>query len=190
VRTSLPGPSAVQRARVDSALREVGERASQGLPDPWPDVLRRAATGTRGRLPDLLDRAVAGTDLGLGQRPRWWRLTGVLQLLLAAAVVVGVLWLAALFGVAWLQLPPPPVPHWGPVPVPTLLLTGGVVAGLLVAVVSRSCARVGARRRAATARRRLAERVERVAEEAVVAPVEAELTAHTRLCRAVQRLAG
>jgi hypothetical protein len=32
------------------------------------------------------------------------------------------------------------------------------------------------------------ERVERVADEAVVAPVEHELAAHTSLCRAIARL--
>ena len=45
VRTGLPGPSAVQRARVDTALRQLTDRATEGLPEPWPGVVRRAATG-------------------------------------------------------------------------------------------------------------------------------------------------
>jgi GTP-binding protein EngB required for normal cell division len=190
VRTSLPGPSAVQRARVDAALRELGGRASAGLPEPWPTAVRHAAGAARGELPDLLDRAVAGTDLGLGRRPRWWRFLGVLQALLVAAAAAGLLWLAALFAVDWLRLPPPPLPRWGELPVPTVLLVAGVVLGVLLAVVGDRLAAVGARRAAARARRRLAERVAAVAEDAVVAPVERELAAHRELCAAVARLGG
>jgi type VI protein secretion system component VasK len=150
--------------------------------------VRRAATARRPELPDLLDRAVAGADLGIGDRPRWWRVVGVLQVLLALTALAGLLWLAALFVVAWLQLPPPPTADWGPVPVPTLLLVGGVVLGLLVSRISAGAAATGAWRRAERARRRIRERVEQVADEAVVTPVERELAAHTSLCRAVARL--
>ncbi len=95
----------------------------------------------------------------------------------------------ALFVVAWLQLPPPPTAHWGPVPLPTLLLVGGVVLGLLVSRISAGAAATGAWRRAERARRRVRERVEGVAAEAVIGPVERELAAHTSLCRAIARLA-
>jgi GTP-binding protein EngB required for normal cell division len=190
VRTSLPSPSAVQRARVDTALRDLGEQASAGLPDPWPVVVRSAATRSRPELPDLLDRAVAGTDLEIGRRPWWWRMVGVLQLLLAAVTLVGLLWLAALFGVAWLQLPAPPLPHVGEVPLPTVLLIGGVVLGLVLALVSGGFARTGAQASRRRVRRRLEERVRGVADEAVVAPVERELEAHTQLCRALERVRG
>jgi hypothetical protein len=188
VRTSLPAPSAVERARVDSALRELGGRAASGLPEPWPTVVRQAATGARADLPDLLDRAVAGTDLGLGRRPRWWRVLGALQALVTAAAVAGLLWLGALVAVDWLRLPPPPLPRWGELPVPTLLLGGGLLLGALLGLVGARLAAVGARRSAARARRRLEERVAQVAEDAVVAPVERELAAHRDLCAAVSRL--
>jgi hypothetical protein len=190
VRTSLPGPSGVQRARVDSALRELAEQASAELSEPWPTVVRRAATGSRSELPELLDRAVAGTDLGLGRPPRWWRAVGVLLMLLVVAALAGLLWLAALFVVAWLQLPDPPLPHWGPLPVPTILLVTGLVLGLLLAAASNGFARVGARRRARRVRRRLDERVQRLADDVVVKPVEQELAAHAALGQAVSRVRG
>ncbi|HEY0700871.1 MAG TPA: GTPase, partial [Micromonospora sp.] len=91
VRTSLPQASAVQRAQVDSALRQVGHQASEGLPEPGATAVRRAATDHRDDLPDLLDRVVAGTDLGLGRRPVWWRVVNVLQWLLATVAVAGAL---------------------------------------------------------------------------------------------------
>jgi energy-coupling factor transporter ATP-binding protein EcfA2 len=188
VRTSLPGASAVQRARVDRALRELGASASGGLAEPWPGLVRRAATASQADLPDLLDRAVAGADLGVGRRPRWWRLVGVVQYLLAATALAGLLWLSALFAVAWLRLPEPPVPDWGPLPVPTVLLVGGVALGLVLAGLGGLWARAGARRAAHRARREVAARVAAVAEDAVITPVEEELAAQATLCRAVSEL--
>ena len=52
-RTSLPPPTPVQRAQVDSAIRSLAHQAATGLPDPWPALARRAATAneTRARGP-------------------------------------------------------------------------------------------------------------------------------------------
>jgi hypothetical protein len=191
IRTGLPGPSAVQKARVDTALRELTGRATDGLPDPWPGVVRRAAAGATADLPDLpdlLDRTVAGTDLGASRRPRWWLPVGFLQVVLAIAAIAGLVWLLALLGLDWLRFPEPPLPHVGRVPLPTLLLVGGALAGLLLALLARRLAVLGGRRRARAARRRLRRRVEEVAENRVLAPVEHELSVHTRLCAAVGRL--
>ncbi|HYT09434.1 MAG TPA: GTPase [Mycobacteriales bacterium] len=188
VRTSLPGPSAVQRARVDTALRTLTDHATDGLPDPWPAVVRRAATAATADLPDQLDRTAAGTDLGLGRQPRWWMLAGFLQAVLAVAAVAGLVWLLGLLALDWLRLPEPPLPHLGRVPLPTLLLAGGALAGLLLALLARRLAAAGARRRARTARRRVRDRVEQLADERVLAPVQAELSVHKRLCEAVDRL--
>ena len=188
IRTGLPGPSAVQRARVDSALRTLTTQATDGLPEPWPRVVRQAADGATAELPDLLDRTVAGTELGAGRRPRWWLPVGFLQVVLAVAAVAGLVWLLVLLGLAWLQFPDPPLPHVGRVPVPTVLLVGGALAGMLLALLARRLAAVGARRRGRAARRRLRRRVEEVAEQRVLAPVEEELSVHGRLCAAVGRL--
>jgi hypothetical protein len=188
VRTSLPGASAVQRARVDSALRTLTEQATDGLPEPWPRVVRRVAADATADLPDLLDRAVAGTDLGPGRRPRWWLPVGFLQAVLAVAAVSGLVWLLGLFVVGWLQLPDPPTADLGRVPLPTVLLVGGALAGLLLALLSRRIAAVGGRRRGRAARRRIRRRVEELAQTRVLAPVEEELSVHGRLCAAVGRL--
>jgi GTP-binding protein EngB required for normal cell division len=188
VRTGLPGPSAVQRARVDTALRQLTDRATDGLPDPWPGVVRRAATGATAELPDLLDRTVAGTDLGASRRPRWELPFGFLQAVLAVAAIAGLVWLLVLLGLDWLRFPDPPLPHVGRIPLPTLLLIGGALAGILLALLARRLAAVGGRRRARAARRRLRRRVEEVAEARVLAPVEEELSVHMRLCAAVSRL--
>ena len=61
---------------------------------------------------------------------------------------------------------------------PFLLLVGGLVLGWLLALVSRSFARTGARRRAELIRRRLHDSVAGVAAERIVAPVRAVLRRH------------
>ncbi|GAA3602606.1 50S ribosome-binding GTPase [Kineosporia mesophila] len=190
VRTSLPGPSALQRAHVDNALRRISDRASSGLPQPWPQAIRRAATSSQNEMPDLLDRAVAGTDLGLGRRPHWWRAAGTVQWLFLAAAVAGLVWLGVLFVVAWLQLPQPPLPHWGRLPVPTLLLVLGLVSGFVLAQICGMFARTGARRRAGQARRRLNSRISQLAADTVIAPVERELSTHVLIRSALARMRG
>jgi hypothetical protein len=114
----------------------------------------------------------------------------MLQMLLATTAVVGLGWLAVLFGVAWLQLPPPPLPTWGPIPLPTILLAGGLVAGVGIALLSRLAARIGARVRRARLRVRLQERVESLARDVVLDPVERELAAYADLRDAIGRLRG
>ncbi|MFG1920320.1 GTPase [Cryptosporangium sp. NPDC048952] len=194
VRTALPGPSAVQRARVDTALRNLVDRTTAGLPQPWPTVLTRAATGHREQLPDLLDRAVAGADLGLARRPRWWSAVRILQNVLALMAVLGAVWLLGLFVLDWFRLPEPPLPdvdvwEWR-IPVPTGMLLSGVLVGLVLGFLSARLGALGARRQASKARRRIRARVEQVATEAVLEPVSAELAARTELCAAISQLRG
>jgi hypothetical protein len=124
------------------------------------------------------------------RNPRWWAVAGALQALLATAVVVGALWLVALFGIAWLRLPEPPVPEWRDIPIPTLLFLGGFAAGFAVAALGRVAASLGARRRAATARRRLLQGVARVAQDHVIEPMTTELDVRERLCAGLRRARG
>ena len=185
VRTSLPQATSVQRAQVDAGIRALAGDASRGLPDPWPSLARRAATASAPELSDRLDRAVAGAQLKM-TRPRWWKPVRVLQLALAATALAGLLWLAALAGLGYLQLDDVvPTPDIAGIPAPTALLIGGLLAGVLVAFLARIVNGFGARRRARRARRALDERVGTVADELVLAPLEAELAVHGRLRRAL-----
>jgi hypothetical protein len=116
----------------------------------------------------------------------WWSLVGVLQRALALIAAAGALWLGIIVGLGFLQLEDAlPLPKLEGLPVPTLLLVGGLVLGLLIAWVARVVNGVGARRRAAKAARTLRARVEAVADELVVEPIEAELEARERLCGAL-----
>ena len=189
-RTSLPVTSGVQKARVDTAVRALADQASQGLSRGWTEEIKRAARSAQDELPDRVDRAIATTDLDLAQHRRWWQLIRVLQWLLVAAVIVGLGWLGLSFLLAYLQLPPLPAVTWWRLPAPTVLVVGGVLAGLLLAGLARIGVEVGARRRTAKARQLLRAAIARVTGELVVAPVKAEQARYESARSALERARG
>ena len=189
-RTSLPFPGAVQRAGVTTAVRAARDLMGEGLPQAWRDELRREVEFSEEQLADRLDRAVAGTELGPERTPLWQRGVGLLQWLLAAVALAGALWLLALVLLGFFRVADVvPLPRVRGIPVPTLLLGGGLLAGALLAVVARPLVGWRARRRSRAAERRLAEAVEAVAEDEVLTPMTAVRQDHARFCAAVQRAA-
>jgi GTP-binding protein EngB required for normal cell division len=185
VRTSLPRPTDVQAAQIATAARALADRAAEGLPEPWPRLVRDAATARDAEVADRLDRAVSGADLHVS-RPRWWSVASLLQKALALAVLAGGLWLLVLALLGYLHVDDVvPLPEAYDVPIPTWLLAGGALAGVALAFLARLLNGGGARRRTRAAARSLRARVEEVGDELVVAPVEAELDVERRLCAAV-----
>lgn len=194
-RTSLAPAGGASRARVDGALRQVADAASASMSRGWADQVRAATRRHSADLPDLLDRAVARTDLQMGRGRGWWSVVRVLQWVLLLAAVAGLAWLGLDFLLAYLRLPPLPEVRWGPaaygqLPAPTWLVVGGVLAGLVLAGVSRIGVVLGAGRAAARARRSLRRAVAVVADEHVVGPVQTELERHARAIDALTRAAG
>ena len=187
VRSSMPAPTPVQRAQVDTAVRRACEAVSADLPAPWQQAVRAAARGRSDDVDDRLDQAVVGTDLGVDRVPLWWRAGSAVQWVLAAAALVGALWLLGLAFGSYLRLPDPPTPDVGGLPVPTLLLVGGVVLGLLLALLGRALVSGGAVARRRRAESRLRGAIEQVADELVLGPVDAELGRHARARLALDR---
>jgi GTP-binding protein EngB required for normal cell division len=179
-RTSLPEADAAQKSAVGLSVRAVAARAAAPLPDVWAPALINAARSRAADLPDALDRAVARTDLGMARKPLWWSIVGGLQWLLTIAAVGGLLWLLAGYGVRALGLPELHYPEVGVVPLPTLLLLGGLVAGLLLAALLRPIVNWGSRRAGRRAAQRLRAAVTEVAREHVVAPVREVLNAYAQ----------
>ena len=186
-RTSLPPPSRVATAAVSIAIRRVVDQVAGDLPEAWRHRLATVATSRRGDLDDALDRAVGTAQLPTDQ-PRWWRTVGVVQWLLAAALAVGLLWLLAIFVVAWLNLPDLPSVELGELPLPTVLTIGGAMLGVLVAALARWATGIGASRRASIARRRLVAATSDVGRQLVIAPLDAELATMARLHDLVAQL--
>ena len=66
-------------------------------------------------------------------------------------------------------------------PVPTVMLLGGVVLGIVLSLLCRLLVSATARSRARSADRRLRSAIAEVADELVVTPVRAELAAYDRV---------
>ncbi|SER98221.1 GTP-binding protein EngB required for normal cell division [Propionibacterium cyclohexanicum] len=174
-RTSITALSGgVERARIDSAVRALSDRASMGLAPRWAEAVRAASLSTAGSLADDLDRAVGSADLGMASGRGWWRLVRIAQWTLLTVLALGCGWLAvnALFSGTL------PIPRWHGAPVPTVLVLGGAGAGILLGVLSRAGVELSARRRRARALGALREAVARVARVHVIAPVAEELERH------------
>ena len=186
-RTSLPPATPVQSARVTIAVRTVVDRLTEDLPAEWGSALRVEAAERSAQVPERLDAAIAGTDTSVGRRPYWWAFVGLLQQVLMVVAVVGGLWLAGLAALSYLRMDLFSTPDLGRLPLPTVLLAGGLILGLLVAFVAAAVAGVGARRRAARVRRRLHHSVAEVADSEVLQPVEQLAGRHRDFCGALAR---
>jgi GTPase Era involved in 16S rRNA processing len=174
-RTSIPEASPVQRAKVDAEVRALSDDVSAGMTRPWAEAVRRASTSRLDEMGDRLDRQIGATDLGVARIPVWAGAVRVLQWLLILAAIVGGGWTLALAVSGSLGDDSVPA-YWG-IDLPILLLVGGVVVGILLALLCRALVDLTARNRAATADRRLRAAVHEVSSELVVAPVEHELEA-------------
>ncbi|WP_284294819.1 GTP-binding protein HSR1 [Luteimicrobium album] len=189
VRSSLPSQAPAVAAQARVAVRGFVRTVTQGAPEAWARAVDQRAADAVASLPDALDRAVVATRLSAARPPRWWRAVDVVQWVLLGVAVLGLLWLGVLAALGYLQLPRPGTPTWHGIPVPTGLLVAGVVAGLLLALVARGLAGLGARRRARVARSRLRDAVASVADERVRLPVGEELAALST-CRASAAIAA
>ncbi|MFF1829757.1 GTPase [Paenarthrobacter sp. NPDC058040] len=174
-RTSLPPAGAPERARTDTAVRTFADDASEGAPGPWRAAIRGVAREGRDQLPDALDQAVAGTDLRTSRRPIWWAVFNVVQWLAFVLAVGGLGWLGVLAALGYFQLPVPEVPKTEGWPWPTLMVAGGALLGVVLALAGRLLGGWAARIRARGAARRLKAAVAKVAGEHIVDPVEVEI---------------
>lgn len=185
VHTAVPEATQVQRVRVDDEVRTFADELTAGMTPAWVSAVRRAAASRLDELGDRLDRALAGTDLGAARLPFWTRPVQLLQWLLLLATLGGLGWTAALAGLG--RLRSAETPQVVGVPLPALVAGGGIVLGLVVAVVARIFAARMARRRAARADERLREGVNVITHELVVDPVEKELAAYAAVRNGLDR---
>jgi hypothetical protein len=185
-----PAVTAAERAAVGLALRSLGDRAGTDLPEPWRPAVRAAARSRADDLPDALDLALTGTDLGVARYPLWWRVVGGLQWLTMLAALGGLGWLAVRYVLLALALPEPPGPHVGRLPLATVALAGGLLAGLLIAAMVRPLIKLGAARAQVRADTRLRHAVEKVAVDLCIAPVHDVLQAYVGARSALRAAAG
>ncbi|HKE67071.1 MAG TPA: GTPase [Micromonosporaceae bacterium] len=172
-------PTVAERSTADLGVRTIGARAGAGLPEEWAAAVAAAAVSRSAELPDALDRAVAATDLGVRRRPWWWWLLNALQWLATIAALAGAVWSLARLGLVALELPTYDVARVGPLPLPIVLLCGGVLAGIALALLSVPLAAAGARQARARAATRLRRSIFDVGTAYVVEPVRRVLGDYT-----------
>jgi GTP-binding protein EngB required for normal cell division len=180
---SEPQPEgwSVDQARIRAAVRTYVEQAVPSDSPTWQAVGRKAANQHGETLARTAQGTVAEVTLEPTPLPRWWKLASFVQRLAGIAALAGLGWLVAIAALEWAKVPQLPIPEVGDIPVPTALLLGGVLVGVLTAWISRGFAGVGAKRRAARARSRIEAAVTDVADELVVTPIDAELADLRRL---------
>jgi len=175
-RASIPTPSGVQKTRTAGAVRDAVGSVTKDLPHPWPDLVREAAMPQQSKLEDRLNHDVATSVRNhSASTPNWWQVVNVAQIGLAIAAIVGAVWLTLIAFGAYLQIPALPLPEYRRIPIPTGLLVGGLAVGLLLALIARRLASIGAKRRARAVRKHAVAAVRVTADELIVAPMQSEL---------------
>jgi hypothetical protein len=119
--------------------------------------------------------------------PAWAGLVRLLQWLLLLVAATGLVWSAVLVADPWLGLSRPDTPDLAGFPLPLVLLLGGIVLGVLLAMFCRLLVSATARSRARKADRRLRSAIGSVAQDLVVAPVRGELTAYDAVREGLSR---
>lgn len=191
---SLPraAKSHVARAEVSQALRGAAETVGGGVEPTWRPAIRQATSQRTDEVVTALDRRTSTGVHAVATSPRWWTALAGLHTLLLAAAAVGALWLVALFFLDSLLLVDVDAltPRVRAIPLPTLLLLGGLGVGLLVALLAKPFVAAGARRRARAARRRIRDDVAQIADDEVVEPLDAILADRRHLVELQSEVAG
>lgn len=174
----LPGPGRASAAapRADLALRDYAEQVAANAAAPWPAALRSAVGEQRDELLDDLRRVVGRETIESGRKRRWWSLVAWLQRVFAVTAIVGLGWLlvVAILG-GFFQfdteplLPPTPSAEW--MPLPSALMLGGVLLGLITSFLVRVPLSVGAGRSGRRAKKAIERQVAEHADVRVVEPV-------------------
>jgi GTP-binding protein EngB required for normal cell division len=176
-------------ARVDGRVRDLAESVAAGLTRPWTASVRRASVSRVDELDTGLRDAVAGVGLP-SSLPGWCWVVRVVQWLLVLVAVAGGAWLVGQGAAGALSASVPQPPRVAGMAVPAVMLIGGVVLGVLLALLTRVLVRRSARARALRAQTRLHEAVDSVIGELVVAPIEVELDAYRTTREGILRAQG
>jgi hypothetical protein len=177
---SPPEPGPLHRARLDAAVRDLVDRTVEGMGRRWAESVRHSSLRRLDDLSDQVDSAVARVDLRDAPHARWLRGIRLLQLVLWVAAVVGGVWLLVLAVTGFGESSRPTAPAVAGTGIPALLLVGGLVGGIVIAVAGRVLAGRIARSHATRAEQRLNGSLESAVDNLVVLPLVSEVAAYNR----------
>jgi GTP-binding protein EngB required for normal cell division len=166
---TTPEVAPVPREAVHTTIRSLGDEVTEGLGPAWRRSVQAAATGRLAEVGDGLDSGLRAVDLRADRLPAWAGLLQVLQWLLFVAAVVGGVWWVVVAATGG------DVTDVAGLPLPGLLLVGGVVAGLVLWLLGRLLVGPLARSRAEAADVALRGVVRSVLGGSVVTPINTEL---------------
>ncbi len=178
-KASLPEASPVQRANAELAIRELVEKASIGLEQPWREAIRGVASPRSHSIVQELDAAIEATHVR-ARTAWWWRGVQAVQWLAFLALVAGLGWIAteAIVDNFFPDTALPEIDDVAGYPAGVAVAVGAAVFGVALGLLSRLLARISGRRRAKRADRDLRKAIDEVAESRVVGPVQAEIDAY------------
>jgi GTP-binding protein EngB required for normal cell division len=158
------------------------------LPETWRRSARAAVRSHAGTLADRL--AALPERAATRPRPGWWLTLTVLQWVLGAAAVGGLVWwlVAALAGP--MGYSGVPEPHLGAVPLPLLLFVTGIVIGVLLSLAAAPLVRTSAREYRQRLDEQLDADVAGAVRTCVVEPLGAELHRYGQARAALTDAAG
>lgn len=180
----------VVSARVDLAVQEYVQAATQGLPPGWVRRAGDAADPARGVLVDELVARTVQVAAAPVTAPRWWSVQRWLQVLAFGVAALGLVWVVTLLVLGVGRGSTPGAPALGSLPWPGVLLVSGVVGSLLLTLAARAVPARWAARVAADVRQRVREEVRATAGPTVVEPVREELVARDTAVRALIHAVG
>jgi GTP-binding protein EngB required for normal cell division len=172
-RAGMPAGEQVQEVRAEAAVRELTDRLSEHLARPWVSAVRRATVAGLPQLEESLRATVAAADLQVARAPWWSRVVQFVQWVLLGAAIAGAGWWAAhAAGVKGT------VPKYAGVPAPVVLLGGGLLAGILLAMACRALVLRSARRRTEQTARGLRAEVDAATDRFALEPLAQVLDAY------------
>ncbi|MCT1867249.1 50S ribosome-binding GTPase [Dermabacter sp. p3-SID358] len=187
---SIDAPGA--RARMNRAVDEFALSIAGDAPHPWPGRLTDALDKEKETLPDEVDYALTHTNFRGSEKSWTWLPLNIVQWLAFLTAIAGLVWLLALAGFDFLQVPKPPMPMleglWVPVPVPTAMIIAGLGLGILLGIFAAFLNSIVAGSRKRRIRRALRSSLREAAERTVVAGAQNELDRASRLESALAEL--
>jgi energy-coupling factor transporter ATP-binding protein EcfA2 len=193
LKSMTAGPSGAQQADIDSALTKLADEVGAVLPPPWSQTTRSAVRSRAEALPSAIGTAMSESLPEENKITPWWRFVGALQGLLLGCVVVGLAWFLAvlIFGVFRAAGNVPRLfGDAGLLPWIVIMIAAFLLLGWLTAVGCLNLVRAEAGHERERALEAMRAKIEVVAREMVLTPVEQELAEYERFRGELRTAAG
>jgi GTP-binding protein EngB required for normal cell division len=178
-----PSPVAVQHA-----LHELAVRYGRGLTRPWRSRLREVALHASEPLQRLTTEALARVTATPPKRG-WWHPVSLLWGAFELVTVAGLMWLAVMAASNYVGLPAMDPMTIGGIPLPVVLLAGGIVGWVILRFTRERLIANGARRYAHWVRRSYHSEIAEAVKEAI-APLAVEIATYQRLVEDLRLVVG